>query len=45
MEYLGVANRANNLPSLLSGGQQQQVAVARTIANQPPVILADEPTA
>ena len=45
LDYLGVADRANNLPSMLSGGQQQRVAVARAIANRPRVILADEPTA
>ena len=41
---VGVAEQANKLPSALSGGQQQRVAIARALANDPPVILADEPT-
>ena len=45
LEYLGVGERANHLPSKLSGGEQQRVAVARALANRPGLILADEPTA
>jgi len=44
LERVSVADQADKLPSALSGGQQQRVAIARALANDPPVILADEPT-
>ncbi len=44
LERVGIADQASKLPSELSGGQQQRAAIARALANDPPLVVADEPT-
>ena len=44
LDQIGIADHAHKLPAAVSGGQQQRVAIARALANDPPILIADEPT-
>ncbi|KKK77674.1 hypothetical protein LCGC14_2851210 [marine sediment metagenome] len=44
LSHAGLIDKANRLPGMISGGENERVAVARAIVNEPPLLLADEPT-
>ncbi len=44
LDQVGIVEQAYKLPAMLSGGEQQRVAIARALANDPPILVADEPT-
>jgi putative ABC transport system ATP-binding protein len=44
LDRVGIKDQADKMPAMLSGGQQQRAAIARALANDPPIVLADEPT-